>query len=164
MSRRSSPSPRIIRNASDKSLWNSDHVDPLENYVEQQRMSEILSEYAVAPAGVGTGSSPTLRGRHLESTLPQSDEYSTPRSFSFHSPSTVGTSASSPAALQLPGTLKNLITRRILHAPIDRAGETRLRQRYHIMDQDLATLPSFQGSTTTPVAAAGTAGSPPSSP
>ena len=81
----------------------------------------------------------------------------TPRgaSSSFPSPSSVGTGASTPAApTAAPGTIKNLIMHRILHVPIDRAEETRLRQQHNITDQDLetymASLP-VHGSTATPV-------------
>lgn len=62
MSQLSTPSPQRIRAASDASLWDSDNVDPFDAYAAQQdaelerrRVSDILSQFTVAPAGAGTG-------------------------------------------------------------------------------------------------------------
>ena len=177
MSRLSTPSPQRIRDASDASVWDSDNVDPFDTYtaqqraadtaaldadIERRRVADILSEFTLTPAGVGTGATaaaPSARPAGVGVTTTSSRRSVS----SFRSPSSAASAASSPP-VSVTNTTRNLIMHRIVNAPMTRAEEMRLRQRYNITDQDLdayvATLPSSAAA----AVAAAPGGSPPSPP
>ena len=110
MSRLSTPSPQRIRDASDASVWDSDNVDPFDTYtaqqraadtaaldadIERRRVADILSEFTLTPAGVGTGATaaaPSARpaGVGVTTTSPRRSVSS------FRSPSSAASAASSP--------------------------------------------------------------------
>ena len=165
MSRQSS-SPQSIRNASDQSLFDGDDVDPLILYADQQqqqlaadaidldeliesierrRVSNVLADYTVAPAGVGTGGAAASTSQPAGVGVASSPR---PRATSTPRPSSRASSASTPPSSPraVPGTTRRLIMHRIVNAPISRAEEIRLRQRFNITDQDLddyvASLPA----------------------
>ena len=162
MSRLSTPSPQRIRDASDASLWDSDNVDPFDAYAAQQRAADtaaldadieratrgghFVGIHTVTPAGVGTGATaaaPSARPAGVGVTTTSSRRSVS----SFRSPSSAASAASPPpATVRMANTTRNLIMHRIVNAPMSRAEEMRLRQRYNITDQDLdayvATLPS----------------------
>ena len=167
MSRDNSPSAQRIRNAreSDDAL-----LDPA--YLAQ--MAEFWA--TLSPAGVGTSPhpAPTARpagvGVPTAFTSPQDlnpTELVQEMGLAGASPRrrTPSSSSSSPSPSPpptpsgtVPGTRKNLVTHRILHAPMTTEEETRLRQQYHITDDDLerysATLPGYDdpaGSPASPV-------------
>ena len=174
-----SSSPQSIRNVSDSSLFDGDNVDPLIAYADQQqqqlaadafdvdeildtierrRVSNVLADYTVAPAGVGTGV-PSARpaGVGVTSSSPR-------RSVS---PSSAASASPPPATVRMANTTRNLIMRLIVNTPMSRAEEMRLRQRYNITDRDLdnyvATLPAYATPATTAAAPGGAPPSPPPS-
>ena len=163
----STPSPQRIRAASDASLWDSDNVDPFDAYAAQQeaelerrRVSDILSQFAVAPAGAGTGATaatPSARPAGVGTA-------SSPR----RSASSAASISPPPATVRMANTTRRLIMHQIVNAPsMSRTEEMRLRQRYNITDQDLddyvAGLPPPAAATPAATAAA-PGGSPPSPP